>query len=84
MRIDFYTRVVLTVIAACLVWLSFGGPALLPIAHAQSTGTNQIVIAGWTDSDGIVHRLGDPSTANVRGLPVAVVSGPLSSGRRVP
>jgi hypothetical protein len=75
MRIDFYTRVVLTVIAACLVWLSFGGPALLPIAHAQPAGTNQVVIAGWTDSGGIVHRLSDPSKANVPGLPVAVVWG---------
>ena len=28
MRVEVYTRVVLTVIAVCLVWLSLGGPSL--------------------------------------------------------
>ena len=35
MKIDRYTKVVLTIIAACLVWLSIGGPQLLPSARAQ-------------------------------------------------
>jgi hypothetical protein len=35
MRIDRYTKAVLTVIAACLVWIPLGGPNLLPVAHAQ-------------------------------------------------
>jgi hypothetical protein len=35
MRIDRYTKVVLTIIAGCLVWLSVGGVQVLPPAHAQ-------------------------------------------------
>jgi hypothetical protein len=35
MRIDRYTKVVLTIIAVCLVWLSVGGVQVLPPAHAQ-------------------------------------------------
>lgn len=37
MRIDAYTKAVLTVIAVCVVWLSLGGPNLLSVAHAQTT-----------------------------------------------
>jgi len=36
MRIDRYTKIVLTIIAACLVWLSLGGPRLLAPLHAQT------------------------------------------------
>lgn len=36
MRIDLYTRMVLTVIAVCLVWLSLGVPSLLTPLSAQS------------------------------------------------
>ena len=67
MRIDTYTKVVLTVIAACLVWLSIGGPNLLPTAHAQS---DQVLIKGWVDVKGVVHNM--PFTT-VDGMPVAVV-----------
>jgi hypothetical protein len=35
MRIDRYTKVILTIIAACLVWLSVGGTRLLPSVQAQ-------------------------------------------------
>jgi hypothetical protein len=35
MRTDRYTKIVLTIIAACLVWLSIGGAQLLPSARAQ-------------------------------------------------
>ena len=81
MRIDPYTKFVLTVIAVCLVWLSLGGPALLTVAQAQAaqTGVNvahdRVLIAGWVDSTGNVHNLSDPSRANVPGVPVAVVWG---------
>lgn len=37
MRIDRYTKVILTIIAACLVWLSIGGTRLFPSARAQTT-----------------------------------------------
>jgi|SRR6187549_2041093 hypothetical protein len=35
MAIDRYTKTVLTVIAACLVWLSVGGPSLITAISAQ-------------------------------------------------
>jgi hypothetical protein len=35
MRIDRYAKVILTMIAACLVWLSLGGVQLVPSALAQ-------------------------------------------------
>jgi hypothetical protein len=78
MRSDLYTRVVLTIIAACLVWLSLGGPAVLTTAQAQSPrggSDERVVISGWVDSYGKVHTLSDPEKASVPGLPVAVVWG---------
>ena len=73
MHIDRYTKVVLTIIAACLFWLSLGGPSLLPTAHAQSN--TQVLIQGWVDSKGDVHHLSDPAGANIPGVPVAIVWG---------
>jgi hypothetical protein len=35
MRLDLYTKTLLTVIAACLVWMSLGGPSLLVPVSAQ-------------------------------------------------
>jgi hypothetical protein len=72
MRIDRYTKVVLTIIAACLFWLSLGGPALLPTAHAQAT--THVLIAGWVDDKGKVHSVSAPNEG-IMGLPVAVVYG---------
>ena len=46
MRIDFYTRAVLTVIALCLMWIAIGGPSLLPVVEAQQ-GTTRVVIVGY-------------------------------------
>jgi hypothetical protein len=74
MPIDRYTKVVLTIIAACLIWLSLGGPALLPTAHAQSNKpTTNVLIAGWVDSTGGVHSVKSPPTGEWGGVPVAVV-----------
>ena len=77
MRIDSYTRFLLTVIALSLIWLSLGGPALLPIAKAQSRGNQsetRVVITGWVDNEGAMHgfaaRPGDPP---MPGLPVVTV-----------
>ena len=52
MAVDRYTKLVLTVIAVCLVWLSLsvGGPSLMTPVSAQ---TNQrVLIAGWVDESG--------------------------------
>jgi hypothetical protein len=40
MRIDRYTKVILTIIAACLVWLSVGGTRLFPSVKAQVPQTD--------------------------------------------
>jgi hypothetical protein len=44
MKIDLYTKSVLSVIAACLVWLCFG--ALTPTASAQANA-QKVIVAGW-------------------------------------
>lgn len=56
MRIDAYTKAVLTVIAVCLVWLAIGGPALLPAVQAQGNNVQNVRVVGW----------GQESTATVR------------------
>lgn len=51
MSIDRYTKLLLTVIAVCLLWMSLGGPSLLPAASAQQGGA-EVVIVGWRDATG--------------------------------
>jgi hypothetical protein len=57
MAVDRYTKLVLTVIAACLVWLSVGGPSLVSPVSAQNTGHEKVVLAGWVDESGFERRL---------------------------
>lgn len=71
MRIDLYTKGVLTVIAACLTWLSLGGPALMTEAYAQTqSNPNYVLIAGWVDEKGKTHTL--KCCGNEAALPVWV------------
>ena len=51
MTVDRYTKLVLTVIALCLVWLSLGGPALMTPVSAQADG---VLLRGWVDESGAV------------------------------
>ena len=37
MRIDRYSKAMLTIIAACLVWIALGGRGVVPVAQAQVT-----------------------------------------------
>ncbi|MBU3665883.1 MAG: hypothetical protein FGM15_08435 [Chthoniobacterales bacterium] len=39
MNIDAYTKIVLTVIAGCLLWIVARDIVILPPAHAQATAT---------------------------------------------
>jgi hypothetical protein len=48
-RTDRYTKVVLTIIALCLVWIAAGGPSLVTPVDAQN-GTQRVVIVGWASS----------------------------------
>ena len=68
-----YTRFVLTVIALCLIWLPVGGPALFPIAKAQSPGNQaetRVLITGWVDNEGAIHGLANVGYPGMPGLPV--------------
>jgi len=47
MRIDFYTKVVLTVIAVSLGWIAVGGPSLFPAVQAQGNVVQKVRIVGW-------------------------------------
>jgi hypothetical protein len=55
MSVDRYTKVMLTIIAACLVWISIGGPSLIAPVEAQ-TG-DRVFIAGWIDSNDNAWKL---------------------------
>jgi hypothetical protein len=47
MKTDLYTRIVLTVIAVCLVWLCVN--SLTPSAAAQAD-TQKVVVVGWNSN----------------------------------
>jgi hypothetical protein len=87
MTIDRYTKCVLTVIALCLIWMSVGGPALLPTARAQSQGM-EVVLTGWKDSSGVVWPLPTviqpPTGAFVSDITRRAYQSHLVSGERLP
>jgi hypothetical protein len=72
MAVDRYSKVVLTVIAVCLVWLSAGGPSLITPIRAQ--GTQQVILAGWIGHDGKVRQLNAAGAAGTESLPVWVAN----------
>jgi len=57
MRIDLYTKTVLTVIAVCLVWIALGGPSVLTAVQAQGTAVQNVRIVGWGSSGGSSREL---------------------------
>lgn len=52
MKTDFYTKVVLTVIAVTLVWIAAGGPSLVPAVQAQTEREPHATLVGWRDGSG--------------------------------
>lgn len=54
-KVDWYLRTVLTIIAACLVWLCISSSPVTTSVEAQS-GQQKVIVAGWSDSAGYVHR----------------------------
>jgi hypothetical protein len=50
MRLDLYTKTVLTVIALCLIWIAAQGHSLIPVAQAE--GATRVVIVGYETSGG--------------------------------
>ena len=70
MRTDLYTKVVLTVIAGCLLSICLGQASSLTSLNAQSREPDRVLITGWVDETGFVKKLpGNPNSA----LPVVVV-----------
>jgi hypothetical protein len=72
MKVDRYTKIVLTIIAACLVWMSLGGPSLIPTTHAASPEV--VYIAGVWDLDNTPHtflKQGKPTGVTI---PVEIVN----------
>jgi hypothetical protein len=58
MKVDLYTKAVLTVIAACLVYMCFGKPTLVPALTAQAKPQPQeVVIVGWKKAPGEAEPL---------------------------
>jgi hypothetical protein len=49
MRIDAYTKIVLTIIAIALVWIAADGPSLVPAAEAQDRTPTRVVVVGWEE-----------------------------------
>jgi hypothetical protein len=47
MRIDAYTKAVLTIIALALVWIAAGGPTGTPAVEAQDRTPQRVVVVGW-------------------------------------
>jgi hypothetical protein len=72
MAVDRYTKVVLTVIAVCLVWLSAGGPSLITPVRAQDN--QRVILAGWVGRDGIVRQLNPGGMAGGESLPIWVAN----------
>jgi hypothetical protein len=72
MAVDRYTKVVLTVIAVCLVWLSLGGPSLITPVRAQDN--QRVILAGWMGADGQVRQLRQGGYAGGESLPVWVAN----------
>ena len=77
--VDRYTKIVLTVIAACLVWLSVRDAAILRTSQAQDVA--HVIVDNKTPVPVIIGYQGEVngSPANLvvtekRGLPVAIVT----------
>jgi hypothetical protein len=57
MRIDAYTKIVLTIIAVSLVWIAAGGPSVVPPVEAQIATPTRVIVVGWEDRAQFVYRL---------------------------
>jgi len=74
MKIDLYTKTMLTIVAARLVWMVVGGSGMITAVSAQDRTPTRVILVGWEDGDEFVRRLpGVPeSLRKNRGLPLPV------------
>jgi hypothetical protein len=75
MRIDAYTKAVLTIIAVALVWIAAGGPSTVPAVAAQIQPAQRVILVGWEDRLGYEYKLPGmtnpaPAPNRTYGLPV--------------
>jgi len=54
MKVDTYTKIVLTVIAICLTWLCLRNISLLETVSAQAPPRQEVIIAGVKTRDGLL------------------------------
>lgn len=73
MKVDLYTKAILTVIAVTLVCLTFAGRVSTPV-QAQDRTPSRVIVVGWEDPQGYVFRLpsGDRNLMT-SGLPLPVI-----------
>ena len=71
MKIDLYTKAILTVIAAALVWLMLDGRGTTT-ALAQDRTPTRVIVVGWEDPEGYLYRL-PPSDRRLTNSPLPVV-----------
>lgn len=84
MRIDLYTKAVLTIIAFALVWLCVVlTPIGQPIEAQQPPVGSRVLITGWVDVAGTVHQMPRPANT-ISGLPVASVAGTETAAAATP
>ena len=74
MKVDLYTKVMLTIIAATLVCLTFGGRDLTTtVVQAQDRTPSRVIVVGWEDVQGATYRLpGGDRNLTSSGLPLPV------------
>jgi hypothetical protein len=80
MSTDNYTKIVLTAIALCLMWLCVN-PLLHPTAASAQNGPEDVRIVGWTAGTQSVQVVNGPTDVRVVNTPsepenVRIVSGP--------
>ena len=74
MTVDRYTKAVLTVIAACLVWLSVNSSMATAPAYAQEGGYTNVVIVGWQDSAGYIKKFPSVVDASRKAASLPVIT----------
>ena len=72
MRVDLYTKIVLTIIAASLVWMALGGPTLVTPVDAQANRADTVTLSGWRDANGTSHLLPPPKNGGPSAQPIPV------------
>ena len=73
MKVDLYTKAILTIIATTLIWHTFSAHGVTTV-QAQDRTPSRVVVVGWEDPQGYVYRLpgGDRNLMN-SGLPLPVI-----------